>query len=115
MPTSFSFLKSDPQFASFANTAEQAELVLAISPAFSVTGCRTALEFAVKWLYSVDESLSVPYKDTLVTLFNTEDFRDLLLAELFPKINYIRKSCLGLDPVTYSSRRSIDVLKFFRP
>ncbi|MCL1876383.1 MAG: DEAD/DEAH box helicase family protein [Synergistaceae bacterium] len=89
--TNFDFLKSDPQFAAFADTAAQAELVLPISPAFCASGCRTALEFAVKWLYSADESLSKPYDDRLASLVESEDFRDLLPTELFPKINYIRK------------------------
>jgi len=62
--TNFNFLKSDPHFASFADTAIQAELVLSISPTFAATGSRTALEFAVKWLYSVDNSLIKPYDDT---------------------------------------------------
>ena len=89
--TNFNFLKTDPQFAAFADTAAQAELVLSISPAFSATGSRTALEFAVKWLYSVDSSLEKPYEDKLVTLLNTEDFKDLLPSGLMPKIEYIRK------------------------
>ncbi|MCL1791988.1 MAG: DUF4145 domain-containing protein, partial [Peptococcaceae bacterium] len=91
MPTNFDFLKTDPQFASFADTAEQAELVLPVSPASAAMMCRTALEFAVKWLYSVDKSLTMPYDKTLVTLMSSEDFRDLLPTGLFPKIDYIRK------------------------
>ena len=90
--TNFDFLKSDPQFTTFADTAVQAEQVLPISPAFSATGCRTAMEFAVKWLYSVDKSLAMPYEQTLVALTGSEDFRDLLPPGLFPKLNYIRKA-----------------------
>jgi len=89
--TNFDFLKSDPQFASFADVAIQAELVLPISPSFTATGSRTALEFAVKWLYSVDNALEKPYEERLVTLINTDDFKDLLPKGLLPKINYIRK------------------------
>ncbi|MDR1688928.1 MAG: DEAD/DEAH box helicase family protein [Clostridiales bacterium] len=89
--TNFNFLKADPQFASFADTAVQAELVLPISPALSATGCRTALEFAVKWLYSVDKSLTVPYDNNLAALINTDDFKDLLPYGLMVKIDFIRK------------------------
>ncbi|MCL2235849.1 MAG: DEAD/DEAH box helicase family protein [Defluviitaleaceae bacterium] len=89
--TNFDFLKTDPQFATFADVSCQAELVLPISPAFSATGSRTALEFAVKWLYSVDSSLEKPYEDKLVTLINTDDFKDLLPYGLMPKIDYIRR------------------------
>jgi len=35
MPTNFPFLKIDPQFVSFADIAEQAELVLPINPALT--------------------------------------------------------------------------------
>jgi len=94
--TNFNFLKSDPQFATFADTAIQAELVLPISPAFTATGSRTALEFAVKWLYSVDNALERPYDDKLVTLINTEDFKDLLPIGLMPKIEYIRWATMQL-------------------
>ena len=89
--TNFDFLKSDPQFTTFADTAVTAEVVLPINPAISATTSRTAMEFAVKWLYSVDESLAMPYTQTLVALTGSEDFRDLLPAGLFPKLNYIRK------------------------
>ena len=91
MHTNFDFLKSDLQFASFADTAAQAEMVLPVSSAFAATGCRTALEFAVKWLYSADESLAMPYDKTLVALLNSEDFKDLLPTGLFQRIDYIRK------------------------
>lgn len=91
MLTNFDFLKTDPQFATFAETATHAERVLSISPAFSAIGCRATLEFAVKWLYSIDKSLTKPYDTHLTTLLGSKDFRDVLPAGLLPKINYIRK------------------------
>jgi len=91
MPTNFDFLKSDPQFASFADTAAQAEMVLAISPALCATACRTALEFAVKWVYSVDGSLTKPYESKLVTLISGEDFKDLIPAGMSAKLDYLRR------------------------
>ncbi|MDR2855567.1 MAG: DEAD/DEAH box helicase family protein [Methanomicrobiales archaeon] len=91
MPTNFDFLTTDPQFSSFADTAVQAELVLSISPNFCATGCRAALEFAVKWMYSVDQSLTKPYDDSLAALVGDEKFCDLLPADLLLKIRYIRK------------------------
>ena len=89
--TNFDFLTTDPQFDSFADTAVEAELVLSISPAFCATGCRTALEFTVKWMYSVDEALTKPYDENLAALVGNEAFRDLLPADLFLKVTYIRK------------------------
>jgi len=91
MPTNFDFLICDPQFDSFAETAAHAEMVLPINPAISASTCRMALEFAIKWLYSVDQSLIMPYDNALVTLMNSEDFRDLLPSGMFHKLNYIRK------------------------
>ncbi len=91
MRTNFDFLTKDPQFEPFAEAAVSAERVLPISPALCATACRAALEFAVKWVYSVDGSLKKPYEDKLVTLVGTEDFKDLLPVGMMQKLNYLRK------------------------
>lgn len=91
MHTNFDFLLNDPQFEPFAEAAVSAERVLPISPALCATACRTALEFAVKWVYSVDKSLTKPYEDKLVTLISTEDFKDLVPAGMKQKLDYLRK------------------------
>ncbi len=91
MRTNFDFLTKDPQFEPFAEAAVSAERVLPISPALCATACRTALEFAVKWVYSVDGSLVKPYEDKLVTLVSTEDFKDLIPSGMYAKLNYLRK------------------------
>ncbi|MDF3005083.1 MAG: type restriction enzyme EcoKI subunit [Oscillospiraceae bacterium] len=91
MSTNFDFLLNDPQFEPFAEAAVSAERVLPISPALCATACRTALEFAVKWVYSVDSSLTKQYDEKLVTLVSAEDFKDLLPSGLFTKLTYLRK------------------------
>lgn len=91
MRTNFDFLLSDPQFEPFAEAAVSAERVFPISPALCATACRAALEFAVKWVYSVDKSLTKPYEDKLVTLISTEDFKDLLPAGMIQKLDYLRR------------------------
>lgn len=91
MPTNFDFLLQDPQFEPFAEAAVSAERVFPISPALCATACRTALEFAVKWVYSVDGSLTKPYEDKLVTLISTEDFKDLLPSGMIAKLDYLRR------------------------
>ena len=91
MSTNFDFLTKDPQFEPFAEAAVSAERVLPISPALCATACRTAMEFAVKWVYSVDGSLIKPYDERLVTLVSTEDFKDLIPAGMMQKLNYLRK------------------------
>ena len=73
--TNFDIFTSDPQFSSFAPVAVSAERILHIDPSACVLNCRRAMEFAVKWMYSVDKALVMPYQDTLVSLMNTEDFR----------------------------------------
>lgn len=101
MPTNFDFLTKEPQFEPFAEAAVSAEKVLPISPALCATACRTALEFAVKWVYSVDASLKQPYEDKLVTLIGTEEFRDLIPDGMMQKLDYLRR--LG-NTATHNSK-----------
>ena len=89
--TNFDFLKKEPQFHSFADVAIAAERVLKIDVASSVINCRRAMEFAIKWMYSVDKSLEKPYQDNLVSLMSTEDFHDLVDDDLWKRLDLIRK------------------------
>ena len=59
--TNFDIFLSTPQFSSFAPVAISAERILHIDPSACVLNCRRAMEFAVKWMYSVDEGLVMPY------------------------------------------------------
>ena len=76
--TNFDIFAANPQFESFASVAVSAERILHIDPSACVLNCRRAMEFAVKWMYSVDKALVMPYQDSLVSLMNTEDFRDIV-------------------------------------
>ncbi|MCK9313032.1 MAG: DEAD/DEAH box helicase family protein [Methanocorpusculum sp.] len=89
-PTNFDYLSADPGFSSFADTAISAEKIYSIDTASCVVNCRRALEFAVKWLYSVDSSLKLPYQDNLATLINTEEFKKLIGYDLRKRISFIR-------------------------
>ena len=89
--TNFDFLKKEPQFDSFANVAISAEKILHIDMEASVINCRRAMEFAIKWMYSVDGSLVMPYQDTLVSLMSTEEFRDIVDPDLWRRLDFIRK------------------------
>lgn len=89
--TNFDFLKNDPQFKSFADTAISAEKILHIDKEASALNCRRAMEFAVKWMYSVDKYLKMPYQDTLVSLMGNEDFRDIVGNDIFQRMTFIRK------------------------
>ena len=89
--TNFDFLTSDPQFDTFSSVAVAAERILPIDPSAAILNCRRAMEFAVKWMYSVDGSLVLPYDDRLNSLMNSEDFRDIVGDDLWRRMDYIRK------------------------
>lgn len=89
--TNFDFLKNEPKFESFADAAISAEKILPIDFAASILNCRRAMEFAVKWMYSVDASLVKPWDDKLVCLLGTEEFRGIVDADLLRRMDFIRK------------------------
>ena len=89
--TNFDFLTADPQFNTFSSVAVSAEKILHIDPSASVLNCRRCMEFAVKWMYSVDGELVMPYQDTLVSLMNTEEFRDIVGSDIWRRMDFIRR------------------------
>ena len=89
--SNFKFLLSEPGFASFADVAIAAEKILHIDPAACILNCRRAMEFAVKWMYSVDKGLVMPYQDSLVSLMNAEDFRDIVGTDIWRRMDFIRR------------------------
>lgn len=76
MITNFDYLKNEEKFKAFADVAVSAEKIILIDPEACVINCRRAMEFAVKWMYSVEKQLDMPYQDNLQSLINAEDFRD---------------------------------------
>ena len=89
--TNFDIFTATPQFESFASVAISAERILHIDPSACVLNCRRAMEFAVKWMYSVDKALVMPYQDTLVSLMNAEDFRDIVGTDIWRRMDFIRR------------------------
>ena len=89
--TNFDFLVSDPQFDTFSSVAVAAEKILHIDSSASILNCRRCMEFAVKWMYSVDGELVMPYQDTLVSLMNTEEFRDIVGNDIWRRMDFIRR------------------------
>ena len=90
--TNFDFLTRDPQFDSFSNVAIAAENILHIDMDACVLNCRRAMEFAVKWMYSVDRDLAMPYQDSLVSLMNDEKFKDIVGKDIWQRMDFIRKA-----------------------
>ena len=59
MVTNFDYLKKDQKFSKFADVAISAEKVILLDPEACIINCRRAMEFAVKWVYSMD-NLEMP-------------------------------------------------------
>lgn len=91
MVTNFDYLKNESRFSDFAEVAISAEKIILIDPQVSIINCRRAMEFAVKWMYSVDEELEMPYQDNLQSLMNNEDFRDIVGPDIWKRMDYIRR------------------------
>lgn len=91
--TNFDFLLKDKQFNSFSKVAISAEEMLNINLESSIINCRRAMEFGIKWMYSIDEHLVLPYQDSLISLMRNEGFKELLNdKDLYRRLDFIR-SC----------------------
>ena len=77
--TNFDLFTKEQDFASFAEPAIATERIYQIDPAACVLNCRRAMEAAVKWMYSVDSGLEMPYQDNLISMMNTEEFHDIVI------------------------------------
>ena len=55
MITNFDYLKNESKFSSFASVAISAEKIILMDPEASIINSRRAMEFAIKWMYSVDK------------------------------------------------------------
>lgn len=89
--SNFDFLKKKTEYILFAHAAIEAEKVFATSPAMSAVGSRKALELAVKWVYSADTSMRLPYKDNLQSLIHEPCFRFAVDYHTWGKLPYIIK------------------------
>ena len=78
MVTNFDYLKTESKFSAFADAAIAAEKIILMDPEASIINCRRAMEFAVKWMYSVDTELEMPYRDNLQSLMNAEEYRQIV-------------------------------------
>ena len=87
--TNFDYLKSEKEFESFVNIAITAEKVFNIDIGTCVFNCRRALEMAIKWMYSVDNDLEVPYQDSLYSFI--------------PFTSAIRKAMLAYERLVFST------------
>jgi len=89
--SNFEFLTLKTEYELFAAACVEAEKVLTSSPAMSAVGARKALELAVKWVYSADTTISMPYKDNLQSLIHEPSFRFAMDGKTWEKIPFIIK------------------------
>ena len=89
MASNFAYLLDKKGYSEFAQAAVEAEKALAISPASVAIHARKALELGVKFIYSVEPSLTIPYKDNLSALIHNYCFKDMIGLNLFHLIKFI--------------------------
>lgn len=85
----FTYLIKKPTFAEFAASCIDAEKSLSISYSTAAMQTRRALELAVKWVFSYDSDLTIPYQDNLSSLIHDNQFKTILDSKLFPRIRFI--------------------------
>lgn len=91
MCTNFDFLKQNKEFDSFSIQAIEAEKSLLISTSTVAILARRALELAVRWVYTHDEDLKIPYRDNVSSLIHEDSFRNILDPHLFPLLKFTIK------------------------
>ena len=102
----FDFLKEIVEYKVFADAAIEAERVFHSSPSMCAIGCRKALELAVKWVYTADTSMILPYKDNLQSLLHAKSFKDELPETLWRELQPIVKmGNLAVHSDTYQEQQ----------
>ena len=89
--TNFDYLKKEKEFNSFVDIAIVAERTYKIDVNTCILNCRRAMEAAIKWMFSVDNELVVPYKDNLNALMHVDAFKDVVGDDLWKRLEFIRK------------------------
>ncbi|MEE0463667.1 DEAD/DEAH box helicase family protein [Blautia hydrogenotrophica] len=89
--SNFDFLKMKKEYKLFAPACVEAEKIYASAPAMCAVGCRKALELAVKWIYSADKTMKMPYKDNLQSLIHEPSFRFAVDYNTWGKLPFIIK------------------------
>ncbi len=85
----FDFLSGKEIFKSFATACIEAEKSILVSPATCAILTRRALELSVKWVYSFDQDLKLPYQDKLSSLIHDNSFIILVDSKLLRLLKYI--------------------------
>ena len=107
--TNFDYLKKEKDFDSFVDIAIVAEKTYKIDVSTCIINCRRALEAGIKWMYSVDADLDVPYQDNLHTLMNTRAFKSIMDDDIWKRIEFIRR--YGNEAVHTSTKKTASIAK----
>lgn len=91
MNTNFDYLLNKTKYKDFAIQAVEAEKSIAISPASCAIHSRRALELAVRFVYSFDSYLVLPYQDNISSLIHEYTFKSIIEPRLFPMLKYVIK------------------------
>jgi len=89
--TNFDFLQKSGQFQAFSDACVEAEQSISFSPALCALGVRKSAELAVKWLYSIDPALTMPYKDNFSALVFNPSFTETVGEDTLNHLRYIIK------------------------
>ncbi len=89
METNFDYLLEKEEYSDFAQQAVEAEKSLMISPANCAILSRRALELAVRFVFSYDADLRLPYQDNISSLIHERTFRDIIEPRLFPMLKFV--------------------------
>ena len=87
--SNFAFLAQIPEYQMFSAACIEAEQVLCTSAAMCAIGSRKALELAVKWVYTADLTMQVPYQDNLQALVHEPSFRYAVDSQTWGKFQFI--------------------------
>ena len=88
METNFDYLLEKEEYSDFAKQAIEAEKSISISPATCAILSRRALELAVRFVFSYDAELTLPYRDNVSSLIHEPTFRSIIEPRLFPMLKY---------------------------
>lgn len=87
--SNFTFLQEDKSFNSFSSACLDAEKSILVSPATTAILSRRALELAVRWVYSFDSDLKLPYRDNISSLIHNNSFIELINYEMLQLLKYV--------------------------
>ena len=102
MESNFEHLVGKENYDFFAVQAVEAERAMEISPGNCAIMARRALELAVKYVYTYDADLKMPYNDQISSLIHEDSFQRIIDPRLFFMLKYVIR--LGNNAVHTNKR-----------